>query len=469
MIIIKNVKDAGFLGKEKISRLLINQSIPGSIGQITIYIHGFVEAVFLGRLGITALAAIAVITPLKTIARSFSSLFGPPAGAYISRLLGAGKNEEADRVATMAIASTYITSAVMVFIFYLSGNKLLPLIGAAEKILSATKEYYNIYILGIPLLCTNVVYNNYLRAEGNPCLAMISRIISSLANIFLALLFIFGFGWGMKGAALATVFAAIIEGTIVSYHFFAGKSYLKLRWKYVRIYREEMFTLIKLGLPVMISNVFLGFTSGIINNFAATFGTEAIAAAGIVNHLRQLPQKIMIGFNHGFRSVVSYNTGAKRYNRVIEAIKLSIKYRFLTSSVFSIIIIILANPIIRLFTTNPQINFYARFGVIAVFIASPVALSFQILSEQYFLSIGKTVYSSIIKLANNVLFPLPLLIILSNYLGIKGVFLSRPIAMFFAGLLGIGLGIDHIGKLKKEVVETKKPLSITYENVTKNE
>ncbi|OPJ55955.1 MATE family efflux transporter [Alkalithermobacter paradoxus] len=425
------------LGEEKIGKLLLKFSIPAIVGMIVNSIYNVVDRIFIGRgVGSIALTGITVSFPIMIIIMAFGMLIGIGATSLISIRLGEKKGEEAEIILGNALSLLILTSIIMTVLGLIFVNPILIRFGASSTVLPYAREYLVIILMGSIFQSIGFGMNGFIRAEGNPKIAMYTMVIGALANIALDPLFIFTFGMGIRGAAIATVISQAISSVWVLWYFFGGKSSLKIHLKNLKLHMRIVKEIIAIGLAPFSMQIAASVIVVILNRNLYTYGGDsAIAAMGIINSISMFILMPIFGINQGSQPIIGYNYGAREYDRVKE----TLKYSILASTVICIVgfIVVMRYPenLIMIFNNEDKdlIKIGAH-GMKAALRMLPI-VGFQIVGSNYFQAVGKAKYSMFLSLSRQVLFLIPVLIIMPKFLGLEGVWLASPISDFLAFIL----------------------------------
>ncbi len=439
------------------TKLMLRFSIPAIIGMLMNAIYNIVDRIFVGQgVGSQGLTAITIGFPIMLIVLAFSMLIAIGACANISIFLGEGRKDKAEVYFSASIWLILIVSVILTVVLLLTLKPLLIAFGG-ENVIAESLDYYNIMVGFMIFNNIGFVLNSIMRGEGSPKHAMISMIVGAVANIILDYIFIYPLKMGIKGAAIATVISQILSLLWCIWFFLFGKSNLKfevhkLSWNIV-------ISIIKIGSAAFL----IQLASSLVNLFFVTgakkygdlapgiSGDIAIAGIGLVNSISQLFFMPVFGINQGLQPIIGFNYGARQYKRV--------KQIFLRGVIFSTIIMtsgfLLAmrapEVILRLFTSENDtvlLN-YSIHAIRMMFFVFPF-LGFQIVSANYFQSVGKPMLSSFLSLSRQVIFLIPLLIILPIYMGLDGVTTAPPIADFMATIITLIMVIREMKNLNKK-------------------
>jgi len=417
------------LADENIGALLWRLSIPATVGMAIMATYNLVDAIFIGRgVGSLGLAGLAIVFPLQLIVMSVGQLIGMGGASIISRALGAGNVARAHRtfgnvLTLLLIAAGVITAAGF---GYLDG--LLRLFGATDAILPYAREYLTIILWGTGFRCYAMAHNNIIRSEGRARVAMVTMMVGAIVNIILDPIFIFGLDMGMKGAALATVIAQGCTTSFIIYYFLSGRSSIRMSPSDMRpdlaIVRETLavgsasFGRMAAGSVVMV----------VLNHLLGEYGGNlAIAAFGLINRMTQFLFMPIIGFAQALQPVAGFNYGAKRFEMAKRAMRIS----GIRATAFSVgsfaIIMLLPQLLVQMFTEDPELIRMAVPAMRIVAAAFPV-IGLQMLGAAMFQAFGRAPQALLLTLSRQVLFLIPLVLVLSRLVGLWGIFASFPAA-----------------------------------------
>jgi len=409
------------LGKMKIPSLLIGLSIPSIIAMLTNAIYNLVDAFFIGRIGTSAMGAIAIAFPIFNLIGAVGLTYGVGGASYVSRLLGAGDKEQADRAASTAFFTSLATGIAFTVLGLTFLDPLLKAFGATETIMEYAREYTMVIIMGSILNMMNMTMNNLVRAEGNAPRFMMAMVSGALLNVALDPLFIFGFGMGVVGAALATVISQSVSTMILLEYYLRKKSYTRLS----------------------------SFSVALLNNAAAVYGDHAVASVGITMRVLMLGMMVLFGYGQAFQPVTGYNYGAKNYSRIFEALKFSLIVTTAFAIVFGIAGMIFPGIIINIFSDDPKVIEIGSQALRAVSIFFPT-FGFVLTFNYLFQGMGKGLSAGILSMAKQGIFLIPAVITLPRIFGLNGVIYAQTVADFFTLFVAGILAIRAIKKLRIE-------------------
>ena len=425
------------MGEEKVSKLLLKFSIPAIIGMIVNALYNVVDRIFIGQgVGSLGIAGITMAFPIMLVGMGFAMLVGFGANSLISIRLGQQKKAEAELIMgnafiLLVVISLSLTVAGLIFI-----KPLLLLFGTSANALPYATKYLSIILYGNIFMAVGFGMNNFIRGEGNPKIAMWTMAIGAIVNTLLDPLFIFGFGWGIEGAAWATITSQLISAGWVLYYFFSGKSLLRFHRENLKLQPAMVGKIFSIGSAPFAMQIAAGFLQVILNaNLVKYGGDVAVAAIGIINSIIMLFMMPVFGINQGSQPIIGYNYGARKFDRVIESLKLAVIAATAVMSVGYIFIRIFPHQFIAMFNSNDRelINLGAK--AITTFLFFMPIVGFQIVGANYFQAIGKPKHAMLLSLSRQVLLLIPLILILPRFFALNGILIAPPIADFTSSLL----------------------------------
>ena len=416
------------LGTLSIKDLLIKQSVPASIGILFMSVNILIDTIFVGQwIGSLAIAAVSVVLPITFLISSLGMALGIGGSSIISRALGANNREKALHTFGNQILMTLGLALISVVGGLIYSDEVLLLFGANGAIMEPAKEFFIPVLYGVPFLALCMMGNTVIRAEGKPKFAMIAMIIPAFSNIILDIVFIKFLNWGMFGAALATSISYFMCFTFILW-FFIFKSELRLHLKHYLLDFKIISEITSLGFVTFARQGVVAILSIILNHTLFVYGGEhSVAVYGIISRMLMFALFPILGVTQGFLPVAGYNYGAKKYVRVSETISTSIKWAAGLATLIFIAILIFAEPIVAVFSTDADILKETPNALRLVFAASPI-IAIQLIGAAYFQAAGKAIPALLLTLTKQGFFLIPLILILPNYYGIFGVWISFPIA-----------------------------------------
>jgi len=422
------------MGTESITRLLFRYSLPGTVGMVVAATYNVVDTIFIGRLGSEAIAALSVAFPIQMILGAIGVGIGVGSASLISRSLGAGKTNDAEKAVGQVVGLALFFGLLIAALSYYYLRPLLVLVGAAPEILGYTEDYASVITTWSVMFFLIMSLNNVVRAEGSPLLSMKIMVFSSLLNIALDPIFIFLLGMEVRGAAVATVLAKGTGALILLGHFISGRSNVKLLAANLKPDYEIIKNIYKIGFPSMVRLFSKNLSLTVVNVILAGFGHIPIAAMGLFFRLQMLIVMPVIGFSQGLLPVIGYNYGAEKNGRIREAVikGFTISTAFIT--LLALVIYISPATFLGFFTDEAELLAMGTYSMRIMMLMLPL-IGMQIVSTIFFQAIGKAVPSLFLSLLREVMLFIPLLLILSGYAGLLGVWVARPVSDLLAFII----------------------------------
>jgi len=445
------------LGQTKIWTLLWQFTLPAMLVMLAGALYNVIDRIFVGNaVGSLGIAGVTIAYPIVMVTSAVAGLIGVGGTALVSIRLGQKDTDGAELVIGNSLTLTAVLSVILTALALIFFNPLLTLFGASQEVLPYARSYLVIILLGTIFQSISFGMNGFIRAEGHPRKAMIRVITGPILNAILAPIFLFGFGWGVTGAALATVLAQIISAIWVFAHFLTGQSMLKIRLKYLRPNWAVTWKVFSIGASPFFMQMLASITGVVVNTSAERYGGDvAVSAIGILFSILMLLTLILMGINQGIQPILGFNFGAKKPERVKETLVYALVIATVITSAVWLVIQLFPAQIIALF--GSQDTKLIAFGspAMQLYLFALPAVGVQVLAAGYFQAVGKARAALIISLARQGLIYLPLLVILPPFFQMQGVLLATPISTLAAFLIsGIWLLVDvqRLGR-KKQVVQ----------------
>ncbi len=439
------------LGGKPIIPLLWKLALPAMAGMIMNALYNLVDTIFIGRgVGAYGVGGLAIAFPIQVAMFSIALLFGIGAASIISRALGAGQREQASVTAGTALSTGFLFSIVLLLFMRIFLTTILELFGATPEILPFAREYAQIIIFAMPIIIVVVISHNIARAQGHTEIVMISLFIGAGANICLDALFIFGFGMGIAGAALATVIARC--GSLIFMLLFmkSPRNSVPLRIEYFLPKLHLVKDIISIGFPGFIRQIGASFLFITINNVLRIYGTSMyISSFGIVNRFLLFTLMPLFGIVQGFQPIAGYNYGARNWKRVGQSVFTASVATILMGTIFFLVAMIFPKGLLSIFTTNEEAVAIGAYAVRRIMLFVPV-IGVQFVGANFFIAIGKAPQALLLSMCRQILFLIPLAIILPRFLGVEGVWLAFPFSDMLAFTITTILLIRQIRNLREK-------------------
>lgn len=419
------------LGTKSIGVLLAEFSIPATVGMLVNAIYNIVDRIFIGNakdIGSIGLTALTVSFPIMMIMMGLALMFGAGGAALFSIRLGERDRDGAEQILGNSIMMIFVTSFLFMVFALLNLEKLLWLFGARENSMPYAVEYMRIILFASVLQGPSVGMNHFMRADGSPKSAMISMFIGAGFNIVFDYVFIFLFDMGMTGAALATIGGQGLSAIWGITYFCSKRSNMKLRLKHLRLKAHRVGTIVLAGLPSFTNQVSGSLLNLVLNNSLRIYGGDvAIGGMGAIGSLQQLLVLPTIGISHGAQPIIGYNRGAGNYRRIKETLAKAISAATVVALIGFAVTRLFPGALIGFFGKEKE---FLEFGTMAigVWLMMLPMLGVQIIGALYFQAIGRPKISLLLTLCRQILILIPMLLILPNLFGLRGILISAPIA-----------------------------------------
>lgn len=455
------------LGEDKISKLLIKFSVPAIVGMMVGALYNIVDRIYIGNshvLGSQGIAAITICFPIMIILMSMGVLFGIGGATLFSIRLGEKKLEEAENV--LGNAFTLLVLAGLSFLVFgqLFLTPLLTLFGASADILPFAISYMRIIFFGATFQVVSMGMNNFIRADGNPTIAMMTMFMGAGLNIILDPIFIYVLDMGMSGAALATILSQLVSATWVVSYFIGKRSKNKLKLEFIKLKFQIVKKIVPLGMPGFLLQLSNSLMNMILNKSLIIYGGAiAVSGMGIINSLLTIFLMPIIGLRQGSQPIISYNYGAKKLDRVKTTVKLTIMVATIIVLIGYSMIRIFPEQIISFFNQEPELIEFGSHALKSWLLLLPV-IGFQIIASNFFQSIGMSKSATFLTLTRQVIFLIPAIIIFPKIWGLNGILYAAPFADFFSFLVTGAWFLVYIRKFGDEEKDLPSDNSIALED-----
>ncbi len=442
-------KKMELLGCTSIPKALLAMGIPTMIGMLVNAFYNLVDAYFVGGLGESQMGAISVVYPLGQVVVGLGLLFGNGAASYISRLLGRGDKENADKVASTALYSSVSVGAVIIIISMVFLHPILKLLGATDSILPYAATYAGIYIVSCIFNVFNVTMNNIVTSEGAAKTTMCALLTGAVLNIALDPLFIYVFDLGVAGAAIATAISQVVSTCVYLTYIFRKKSVFHFRVKDCTYTKETMSEIFKIGIPTLVFQILTSVSISLINNAAGDYGDSAIAGKGVVTRLISMGSLSVFGFIKGFQPIAGYSYGAKKFDRLREAIKTSILWSTVFCVIFGVILALFPTAIVSQFTKGDAEMIRIGAASLRANGISIMLFGFYTVYSSLFLALGKGREGFILGACRQGICFIPVILLLPMVWGLNGIMYAQPIADVLSAVITVFMAIPLHKKLNE--------------------
>lgn len=435
-----------YMTEQPVKKLVCRLAVPTIMSMLVTSFYNMADTFFVGKLDTQSTAAVGVVFSLMAILQAVGFMFGHGSGNYISRKLGAGEVEEAEKMSAVGFFSSFFAGIVIMIscIFFI--KPLAYALGSTPTIYPYTVAYLRIILFGAPAMTASLVLNNQMRFQGSAFYAMIGIVSGAVINIILDPVLIFACGMGVAGAALATTISQYISFGFLLIMVTKGGN-IRIRFRNFKpslyFYKE----IIRGGSPSLFRQGLASVATICLNHAAGGFGDAAIAGMSIVSRIMMFANSALIGFGQGFQPVCGFNYGAGKYKRVLDAYWFCVKLALGVLIGLAAIVYIFAPQFVTLFRKDdPDVIAVGTTALRYSVFAFPLS-AWVVMCNMMLQSIGKGVKASIVSSARQGIFFLPLIMVLPRFLGLTGVEVCQAISDVCAFLLSIPIGMSVIREM----------------------
>lgn len=462
-----NVQNSDFLGKEKISKLMVEFCIPCVLSLLVSALYNIVDQIFVGNSELSTLgnAATGVVFPIFIIAQGFAWYFGDGCAAYINIQQGKEDTSNVHKCVGTGMIVTLFASVVLLILFYPLKIQLLTLFGASKNSIGYAEEYFNIILGFFPVYMLSNMINAVVRADGSPSWSMFSMLAGAIVNIILDPVFIFACKWGMSGAAWATVIGQAVSFAISIIYLFRTKTFQLTRKSFIPDFKV-FGAVFKLGLSSLITQMTIVVISLVCNIMLAKYGSMSqygidipIAVIGIESKVFTVVINIVVGIVLGCQPIIGYNMGADNFGRLKKLYRAIMLSTLAVGIAATLLFEISPDAVVGIFgkpTNIPNPDDYWDFAckTFRIFLALVTFTCAIKVSSIFFQAVGKPVSAVLTSLIRDIVCFVPLICILPIFFGIDGILVAAPIADFIAMIVTAVLTILFFVKMKKNYLKS---------------
>lgn len=441
-----------YLTTTPVPRLIVSLAVPTIISMLVTSFYNMADTYFVGKINTQSTAAVGIVFSVMSIIQAVGFFFGHGSGNYISRKLGAQETGNAEKMAATGFFWALFMGIFLAVVGLIFLTPLSLALGSTPTILPYTEKYLGIILLGAPFMTASLVLNNQIRFQGNAAYAMVGIVSGAVINVILDPILIFVFDMGISGAALATVISQICSFSLLLYMGRKGGN-IRIRFKNFTPSLAFIKEIIGGGTPSLARQGLASVATILLNVAAGTYGDAAIAGMSIVTRIAMFINAFLIGFGQGFQPVCGFNYGAGLYARVRQGFWFCVKVGFIFLLVCALAGMGFAEEIVSLFRKgDPDVIAVGAAALRWQFITFPLG-SWIVMSNMMLQTIRKPVKATIISSARQGLFFIPLIFILSHYLGLQGVEMCQAVADLLTFILAIPLTCSVLNEMKRKQAE----------------
>ncbi len=427
------------LGKGSISKLLFKLAVPAILAQIINALYNIVDRIYIGRIpeiGDVALTGIGLTFPILMLITAFSSLIGMGGAPCAAIKMGEGKKEEAEKILGNSLSALLLISVILMVFFYAFKDQLLVMFGASNNTFGYANDYISIYLLGTVAVQLSLGMNPFINTQGFAGMGMATVLIGAISNIILDPIFIFGFGMGVKGAAIATIISQAISAIWVMYFLLGKKTKLKIKISNMKISKQVLLPIVALGVAPFVMQATESLVNIVLNKSLFIYGSKvggeaygdtAVGAMTIISSVLQVMLMPISGLAQGAQPIISYNYGANNMERVKKAFRILFISSVTMSLVLWATVMIFPGFFVSLFNDKPELTEMTIWGI-RIFLSMIWIMGAQMACQQTFIALGQAKISLFLALLRKVILLIPLVLILPLGFGFNGIFYAEPIA-----------------------------------------
>lgn len=438
------------LATSPLPRLFLQLAVPTILAQLINVLYNIVDRIYIGRIegiGEMALTGVGVTFPILILISAFSQLIGSGGAPLAAIRLGKGEKKEAERMLGTGCTALIFISIICTIVFQLTKEPILMLFGASKDTVVYGVEYLSIYLCGTIFVQLSLGLNSFISCQGQSKIAMLSILIGAVLNIILDPIFIFGFHLGVKGAAIATVISQCVSSIWVVHFLSSSKSSIRLKASNLHLDLKMLFAICALG----ISPFIMSFTECLINVVFNTGlqkhgGDLYVGSMTIIQSIMQFMIVPINGFGFGIQPIISYNYGARNFERVRKTYRISIITSVILSTLACSAVVLFPQFFAGLFTDNEELlSLTAR--MLPIFVSGIGIFGLQMGCQAVFLGLGQAKLSLFLACLRKVILLIPLALILPNFVGVIGIYIAEPISDVVSALTAVTLFLLNIKKI----------------------
>ena len=442
----KNVNRYEYLTQTPVPQLVCRLAVPTILSMLVTGSYNSADTFFVGRISTQATAAVGLVFSVMAMIQALGFFCGQGSGSFLSRLLGAGKKQEAAEAAATGFTLALIIGVIVAVLGNLLAAPPGYALGAGPSTIHDTLIYMRIILIGAPFMIAQFVINNQLRYQGSAAYAMIGLLAGAIINIGLDPLLMFVFDLGVAGAAIATVSGQAISFVVLLIGSMHGEN-IHLKLSNVRMNRYYLGEIVNSGLPALFRQGLAAVSTLLLNQMAGMMGGDAaIAGMSVVTRVLMLLSSAMIGFGQGYQPVCGFNYGAGLYARVKEGFYFCVKYGTIFLTAMSALCLAFAPQIVGFFRDDPAVIAVGTVALRAQAVTLPLMATI-VLANMMLQSMGKGLKASITSSSRNGIFFIPLILILPRLFGLFGVEITQACADVLSFMLAVPIAASELRKM----------------------
>lgn len=438
------------LGSAPVPKALMSLGVPIMIGMLINALYNLVDAYFVGGLGESPMGAISIVFPLGQVVVGLGLMFGNGAASYLSRLLGRGDRESANKAASTALYSSVIIGAIIIILATVFIQPILTLLGATDTIMPYALTYARIYVISCIFNVFNVTMNNVAASEGAAKTTMCALLSGAVLNIGLDPVFIYVLGMGVAGAAIATAISQFVSTLVYLTYVLRKKSAFTFSFKDFKPSKQIYTEILKIGVPTLMFQLFTSLSITLINRAANSYGDAVIAGMGAVTRITSMGTLVVFGFLKGFQPIAGFSYGAKKFDRLHEAIKTSILWSTIFCVVAGLLMVLFSTQIISQFANGNAEMIAVGEKSLKANGFSFFLFGFYTVYSSLFLALGKGTAGFILGACRQGICFIPVIFILPVIWGMGGILYAQPVADVISAIITVFMALHLHSELAKD-------------------
>lgn len=422
-----------------VSRAVMTMAIPTMISMLVVVIYNMADTFFIGQTGDPMqVAAVSLATPVFMVFMALGNLFGIGGSSAISRALGEKKQERARHISSFCCYASLGLGIFMALLFLVGMDLILAMIGASANTAHFAREYLTYIAFGGPFIMFGTAFGNILRGEGAAKESMMGNMIGTVTNIVLDPVMILVFGWGVAGAAIATVIGNVAASLFYVVYFLRKKSSLSIRLKDFRMGDRIATSVASIGIPASLNNILMSCANIVLNLMLGGYGDTPVAAMGVAMKSNMIVVLLQIGLCAGIQPLIGYNYGARNKKRLLQVFRFTGIFAVVMGSILTGVMVMAKRFVVQAFINDPEVIAYGMQMVIALQLSGPF-IGILFLCINTIQGMGKAIPSLILTICRQGLIFIPLIIILNKVVGLGGVIYAQSVADYCSIVIAVGI------------------------------
>ncbi len=438
-----------------VSRAVMTMAIPTMISMLVVVIYNMADTFFIGQTGDPMqVAAVSLATPVFMVFMALGNLFGIGGSSAISRALGEKKPERAKNISSFCCYASLGLGVFMAVLFLVGMDVILVMIGASTNTIDFAREYLTYIAFGGPFIMFGTAFGNILRGEGAARESMTGNMIGTVTNIVLDPVMILVFGWGVAGAAIATVIGNIAASLFYVSYFLRKKSSLSIRLRDFRMGDRIASSVAAIGIPASLNNILMSCANIVLNLMLGGYGDTPVAAMGVAMKSNMIVVLLQIGLCAGIQPLIGYNYGARNKKRLLQVFRFTGIFAVVMGSILTAVMVIAKRFVVQAFINDPEVIAYGMQMVIALQLSGPF-IGILFLCINTIQGMGKAIPSLILTICRQGLIFIPLIIVLNKVVGLNGVIYAQSVADYCSIVIALVICMGIFKSLEGQERETR--------------